>query len=138
MAEEVKKSPKQLKAEAKAAKAATKHAQKINSKIVKLENKKKEIENSIKTTSNPKKRAELRTKLDSVEDKLEKLKDPNKNRSAKLVLQTWSKGLSKEASRITWEKKRDVLKDFITIVVVCVILAIIFFALDMIIITIRK
>ena len=138
MAEEIKKSPKQLEAEAKAAKAAAKHAQKINSKIVKLENKKKALETKLKTVSNPRKKADLRSQINDLDAKLEKLKDPSKNRSAKLVLQTWSKGLGKEANRITWEKKNQVLKDFVTIVVVCAILAIVFFAIDMIIITIRK
>lgn len=77
------------------------------------------------------------TKTDSKakDEKTKKEKKPR--RKFKTVMRVWSKGLSKEAGRVTWEKKRDVLKDFITIVVVCVFLAVVFFAIDMIVITIK-
>lgn len=70
-------------------------------------------------------------------DKKDK-KEKKVRRPAKVVLKTWSKGLKKEAGRIAWEKKHDVLKDFVTIVVLCLFFAVIFFAIDMIIVSIPK
>ena len=79
------------------------------------------------------------TKTDSKtkDGKSKEKKEKKPRRKFKTVMRVWSKGLSKEASRVTWENKRDVLKDFITIVIVCVFLAVVFFAIDMIVITIK-
>jgi len=71
------------------------------------------------------------------EDKKDK-KEKKQRRPFKVVMKTWSKGLAKEASRISWEKKHDVLKDFITVVILCVILGAIFFGIDAIIVTLQN
>jgi len=65
-------------------------------------------------------------------------KEKKPRRPFKVVMKTWSKGLGKEASRVTWEKKSNVAKDFITIIVIAVILALVFFAIDLIILSARK
>jgi len=65
-------------------------------------------------------------------------KEKKQRRPAKVVMKTWSKGIAKETSRISWEKKAQVIKDFVVILVVSCILAALFFGIDMIIISIRK
>jgi len=82
-------------------------------------------------------KAEESKKAEDKKDKKGK-KEKKPRRPAKVVLKTWSKGLSKETSRIAWEKKSQVVKDFVVIVVIACILAALFLAIDMIIISIRK
>lgn len=135
---EITKSKRQLKQEAKEAKRQQKFTLATNAKIRKLEHKKEVCQNALNKAANPKDRQALKKHIEKLEIKIADLKDPTKNRPTRVVVRTWSKGLRKEAGRITWEKKEQVIKDFVIIFVVCVILAIVFFALDMILITIRK
>lgn len=72
------------------------------------------------------------------DNKKEDKKEKKQRRPFKVVMKTWSKGLAKEASRIAWEKKHDVLKDFITILVICVILGAIFFGIDAIVVALQN
>lgn len=129
---------KQQKLDAKAKKALEEHQQKINKKIVELEAKKKECQDKLNKEANPKKREALKEKIENYDNKIADYKDPTKHRPSGLVVRTWAKGLSKEANRIAWENKRDVIKDFVTVVIVCVVLALVFFAIDMILISIGK
>jgi len=94
------------------------------------------MENKIEniSTQDATAKAEESKKAENKKDKKEK----KPRRPAKVVLKTWSKGLSKETSRIAWEKKSQVVKDFVVIVVIACILAALFLAIDMIIISIRK
>lgn len=108
--------------------------------IKKAEDKKVRLTAKLNKAQNPKKKSAIQDKIDKNDKLIADLKDPTKatvKRPFGLVMKTWSKGLGKESGRITWHNKRDGLKDFITIVLVCVFLGVIFFAIDMIIIAIR-
>lgn len=108
--------------------------------IKRLENKKTKLLDKFNKVQNPKTKSSIQDKIDKVDEELKDLKDPAKasvKRPFGLVMKTWSKGLGKEAGRITWYKKGQVLKDFVTVIVVCAFLGLIFFAIDMIIISIR-
>lgn len=105
--------------------------------LAKLEKRKAKLTVKLNQTQNPKRRGRLEDKIEKVDVKIKDLKDPAKamvKRPFGLVMRTWSKGLSKEAGRVAWYKKNEVLKDFVTIILVCVFLAVIFFAIDMIVV----
>ncbi len=134
------KSKKEIKQEKRNKKFYAKLDANKKKKLAKLEKKKANLTVLLNKTNNPKKKSNYQDKIDEVEIKIKNLNDPAKaevKRPFGLVMRTWSKGLGKEAGRITWYKKREVLKDFVTILLVCAFLAIIFFAIDMIIISIR-
>ena len=122
------------KAQAKKAAKEAKIKQAIAKDLAKLNKRKAKLEAKIAKAPSSKK-AVYQLELDSINYKISKLNEGKGRRPAKLVLKTWSKGLSKEASRITWEKKRDVAKDFVTIVVIGVILGLVFLAIDLILIS---
>lgn len=105
--------------------------------IAKLKAKKAKLEAKLAKAPGSKKET-IKYELTSVTHKLEAVEAGKGKRPAKLVLKTWSKGLSKETSRITWERKTEVVKDFVTIVVISVILAALFFVVDLIIISLPK
>ena len=135
---EAKTSKKELKQEERAKKLAQKAEAKRIKKIAKLENKRAKYDGRLKQTSNPWKKGVYQKRVEKLDDKIKDLKDTKSNkRPFKLVMKTWSKGLGKEAKRITWYRKNEVIKDFITVILVCIFLAIIFFAIDMIIISLR-
>lgn len=108
--------------------------------IKKQEAKRSRLTIKLNKVQNPKRKSRIQDKIDIIDSKLNALRNPSKatvKRPFGLVVRTWSKGLGKESTRITWHSKRGLLKDFITILLVCVFLALIFFAIDMIIISIR-
>lgn len=132
------------KKEIKQEKTNKKYAEKIEAnrlkKISKLEKKQARLTVKLNKVQNPKRKSSIQDKIDKVVDKIDNLKDKEKaivKRPAGLVMKTWSKGLNKETNRVAWYKRGGVLKDFVTILLVCVFLGIIFFAIDMIIIAIR-
>ncbi len=109
-------------------------------KLTQLENKKARLTTKLNSVANPKRKSDIQDKIDEIDKKINELKDLEKatvKRPFGLVMKTWSKGLGKETSRITWHKGKDILKDFVTVILVCAFLAIIFFAIDMIIISIH-
>lgn len=134
------KSKKEIKQEQRNKKFQTKLEANKKNKLAKLEKKKAKLTVLLNKTNNPKKKNNYQDRIDEIDIKIKNLNDPAKaeiKRPFGLVMRTWSKGLGKEAGRVTWYKKREVLKDFVTIVLVCAFLAIIFFAIDMIIISLR-
>lgn len=72
-----------------------------------------------------------------LQEKKKTLKNEKKKDPASLVLKRWFFGLKKEFSRMTFPTGLQILRDFITVIVVCVILASLFFGIDMIVITIK-
>ena len=122
--------------QAEVAKKEAKAKQTIAKQLNTLEKKKAVLEAKIAKAPSSKK-MNLQLQLDSINSKIKRLNEGKGRRPAKVVLKTWSKGLGKEARRVTWEKKRDVAKDFVTIVVIGVILALIFLAIDLILISIK-
>lgn len=104
------------------------------------EAKKAKLMIKLNKVQNPKRKSRIQDKIDQVDKTLKDLQDPAKatvKRPFGLVMKTWSKGLGKETGRITWHNKKGALKDFVTIILVCAFLGLIFFAIDMIIISIR-
>lgn len=132
------KSKKELKQEERDKKFALKaEAQRVK-KISKLEAKKAKYESTLKTIQSPWRKGTIQKRVDTLDAKIKDLKEnKSSKRPFKLVMKTWSKGLGKEAKRITWHDKRSIVKDFVTVILVCVFLAVIFFAIDMIIISMR-
>ena len=105
-------------------------------KINKLELKKTKLNKQIIFNMSPKKRVEIEDQIRAIDLKIMEL---NKNNVTwKNSLKIWSKGITKESKRIIWEKKKDIIKDFITIVIIVIILAFIFFGLDILLLTIKK
>lgn len=132
---------KEVKEEQKEKKYAAKIEANRLAKIDKLEKKKAKLTVKLNKLQNPKSKSRVQDKIDKVNDKIENLKDPEKaivKRPFGLVMKTWSKGLGKEAGRISWYKKREVAKDFVTVILVCVFLGVIFFAIDMIVIALQS
>lgn len=72
-----------------------------------------------------------------LQEKNKKTKEKKKREPASLVLKRWFFGLKKEFGRMTFPTSLQILKDFITVIVVCAILASLFFGIDMIVITIK-
>ena len=135
------KSKKEIKVEQKEKKYAAKIEANRLAKIKKLEKQKANLTVKLNKLQNPKSKSRVQDKIDKVSKKIEDLNDPSKavvKRPFGLVIKTWSKGLSKETGRITWYKKREVAKDFVTIILVCVFLGVIFFAIDMIVIALQS
>lgn len=131
------KSKKELKQEQREKKYAEQIEANRVKKIGQLEKKKAKLSVKLNKEQNPKTKSSIQDKIDEVDKKIADLKDPNKasaRRPFGLVMRTWSKGLGKEAGRIAWYKKHEVVKDFITVILVCVFLGVIFFAIDMILI----
>lgn len=134
------KSKKELKQEQRNKKFQDKLVANKAKKLAQLEKKKANLTVMLNRTNNPKKKSSYQDRIDEIDIKIKNLNDPAKaeiKRPFGLVMRTWSKGLGKEAGRIAWYKRGQVLKDFVTIILVCAFLAIIFFAIDMIIISIR-
>ncbi|XQP55497.1 MAG: preprotein translocase subunit SecE [Mycoplasmoidaceae bacterium] len=132
------KSKKEIKQEKKDKKFALKLEAKRVKKVAKLEKKKAKLTRKLNATANPSKKSSIQDKLDKVEIKINNLKNPTTtDRPFKVVIKTWGKGLKKEAGRIAWHDKANLGKDFLTILLVCAFLAIIFFAIDMIIISLH-
>ncbi|XQP55200.1 MAG: preprotein translocase subunit SecE [Mycoplasmoidaceae bacterium] len=134
------KSKKELKLEQRNKKYELKLEANRQKDIKKQEAKKARLTAKLNKVQNPKRKSRIQDKIDKVDKKLKDLQDPAKatvKRPFGLVMRTWSKGLGKESGRITWHNKRGALKDFITIILVCVFLGLIFFAIDMIIISIH-
>lgn len=120
----------------KLAKKQLKLENKKKKKIAKLEQKKAKLNNQIVFNMSPKKRTEIEDQIRAIELRIIEL---NKNNiTLKNSLKIWSKGTVKEFKRIIWEKKRDIIKDFVTIIVIMIFLASIFFGLDILILTIKK
>ena len=71
-------------------------------------------------------------KENNQDKKEKKAKDP-----FSLIMKRWFFGLKKEFSRMSFPTKLEMLKDFITIVIVCTIFASLFFGIDMIVISIQ-
>lgn len=133
------KSKQEIKQEQREKKYAAKLESNRVKKLAQLEKKKAKLTVRLNKANNPKWKSHLQDKIDETDKKIQDLKDLEKaavNRPFGLVMRTWAKGLGKETGRVAWYKRREILKDFITVVIVCAILAIIFFAIDMIIITI--
>ena len=65
-------------------------------------------------------------------------KEKKKKDPFSLVMKRWFFGLKKEFGRMDFPTKWQILKDFITIIIVCAILASLFFGIDMIVISIQK
>lgn len=109
--------------------------------LAQLEKKKAKYTVKLNSASSPRMKGHYQEKLDKVEKKIKDLNDPSKavvKRPFGLVMRTWSKGLGKEAGRVDWYKRRPIIKDFVTVILVCVFLAVIFFAIDMIVIAMRN
>ena len=105
-------------------------------KIHKLELKKTKLSKQIIFNMSPKKRVEIEDQIRAIDLRIMEL---NKNNITwKNSLKIWSKGITKESKRIIWEKKRDIIKDFITIVIIVIFFAFIFFGLDILLLTIKK
>lgn len=135
------KSKEELKREEREKKYAAKLAENKVKQLAKLEKKKAKLTVKLNQTNDPKRKGLIQDKIEKTELKIKDLNDPTKARVKRpfgLVMRTWSKGLNKEAGRIAWYKKGQVLKDFITVVLVCVFLAVIFFAIDMIVIAMQN
>lgn len=134
------KSKKELKQEQRNKKYEKKLEENRLAKIAKLEKKKAKLTLKFNKVQNPKQKSKLQDKMDKITEELTNLNDPNKatvKRPFGLVMKTWSKGLNKEAGRVAWYKKNEGIKDFITILLVCIFLGVLFFAIDMIIVAIR-
>lgn len=60
----------------------------------------------------------------------------NASKKTKFNLKKWFFGVGKEFNRISWPLKGKILEDFIIVVVICLFFALIFFAIDMILVSI--
>ncbi|MBQ0045798.1 MAG: preprotein translocase subunit SecE [Mycoplasma sp.] len=134
------KSKKELKQEQRNKQYKIKLEENRLAKIAKLEKKKAKLSIKFNKAQNPKVKSRIQDKMDKITKELADLNDPAKavvKRPFGLVMKTWSKGLNKETGRVAWYKKNEGIKDFVTIILVCVFLGVIFFAIDMIIVAIR-
>ena len=135
---DAKKVEKELKEKEKDKKFAQKVETKRIKQIAKLEAKKAKFESKLNATQNPWRKGVYKKRIESLNEEIKTLKE---NRIPKhrlnVTMKAWSKGLGKEARRVTWYGKRDIIKDFITVIIVCVFLALIFFGIDMIIVSVR-
>lgn len=105
-------------------------------KIAKLELKKAKLNKQIVFNMSPKKRTEIEDQIRAIDLRITELN--NNKITLKNSLKIWSKGIAKESRRIIWEKKWDIIKNFVTIVVITIILASIFFGIDILLLTIKK
>lgn len=105
-------------------------------KIAKLELKKTKLNKQIVFNMSPKKRTEIEDQIRAIDLRITELN--NNKITLKNSLKIWSKGIAKESRRIIWEKKWDIIKNFVTIVVITIILASIFFGIDILLLTIKK
>ncbi len=81
--------------------------------------------------------------IDSVNQKVKKQSKKKKQKEKKeplmkranFQLKKWFFGLGKEFGRITWLKKNIFFEELLTVIIVCILFALLFFGIDMIIIS---